>query len=145
MKQIERKQIEANARKSAFVFVISGAYAKQKRFSWFRLQSGDKRTFYGKAYNKAVAEFAAKFEKESEAAMVKFYKRAELKKNHTQWFCDVTTNPLWLDYQRTKCYNSTRIFSDHLADGCRNHWAKEPQDYRVLAAILKARANQMAN
>lgn len=137
-----RQSIENSAKKNALVFVLSGNYANQKRFSWFRMQSGDRRTIYGRAYNSAVKAYAEKYERESEAAFAKHCERSRnfvAMQQTRQLFCDVTSNPLWLDYQNVKCYNSTKVFADHLKDGCRNHWAKTPQDFRVLTAILRCK------
>lgn len=140
MKTLERKQIEAEATKKAYIYVISGNYAKQSRWSSFR-STADKRTIWGRAFNAALQQFIGQYAELGRKALDKHIERRRQRNEEiNQLFCNVKDNAIWKDYQNNKCYGSTVVFADHIRDGIRNHWAKTAQDFRVLAAIMKANA-----
>lgn len=143
MKAQERKSIEADATKKAYIYVISGAYARENRWS-HRSTFGDQRTLWGKTFNSALKAYADQYAEIGRKANEKHIERYT--RRHTsqeQIFCFVKDNSMWKDYQSHRMYFDLKVFGDHLQFGSRNHWAKTAQESRVLKAIINAKAKSI--
>lgn len=79
----------------------------------------------------------ATFRNDCEMVCRKRHERAHNPHNRPVAGGNILSNGLLKDWLKIKKFNTTRVYSDGIADGWRNHHARTPEDFKVLAVIKK--------